>query len=255
MLARTGVPDGAERDLMAAVLDASPGAAVAGPSAAYLWGVPGWRSEPVHVVRPKGISRRPTRLAIVHEVVDLHPTQVKVLGGIPVVSPARLVCELCATHPHRAERVLDRLWSDRLLDGRTFRRTVEQLAGRGRSGSPLMRELDLARGPSYVPPASSLERRFMEIVFEPFDRQVDSGGEEWSGRVDFRHRHLPLIVEVQSERYHASLVDCAADARRRAVLERAGFLVVEVWDVDVWHHAAEVRAAVSAEIRRLRAAA
>lgn len=255
VLQRTGTPPSSRRDLMAAVLDASPGAAVAGPAAAHLWGVPGWRPVPIDLVRPKGVSRRPSGLALVHEVVDLHPTQVKVLDGIPVISPSRLVCELCATHPHRAERVLDRLWSDRLLDGRTFRRTVHQLAGRGRRGSPLMRELDEARGPAYVPPASGIERRFTEIVFEPFDRQVDLGGEEWCGRVDFRHRHLPLIVEVQSERFHASLVDRAADARRRAALEAAGFVVVEVWDVDVWHRADAIRSAIGTALRALRAAA
>ena len=227
--------------LMAAVLDASPGAAISGPTATWLWGVPGFRLSPVHVVRPRGVARRPSTLAVVHEVVDLHPSQIKVVRGIPVISPARLVCELCATHPHRAERALDRLWNERLLDGRTFRRTVEQLAGRGRTGSPLMRELDAARGPGYVPPASGLERRFMEICDFPMVRQVDLGDEEWCGRVDFKDPALPLVVEIQSERYHTSLVDQAADAARRARLEAAGAVVVEVWDTEVWHDPPTVR--------------
>jgi hypothetical protein len=41
-----------------------------------------------------------------------------------------------------------------------------------------MRELDAARGPGYVPPASSLEQRFQEITIERWIRQVDMGDEE-----------------------------------------------------------------------------
>jgi very-short-patch-repair endonuclease len=241
VMVRTGLPRTDEQIAMAAVLDASPGAALAGDSAAWLWGVPGFRLEPVHVVRPKGVSRRTSSLAMVHEVVDLHPSQIKVYRGIPVISPSRVVCELTATKPHRAERVLDWFWNEHLLDGRTFRRTVDQLAGRGRTGSPLMRELDDARGPSYIPPASGLEGRFKDICDFPMRRQVDLGDDEWCGRVDFLDLELPLIVEVQSEKYHASLVDQAADSVRKAKLEAAGFTVVEVWDYEVWHQPEVVR--------------
>jgi very-short-patch-repair endonuclease len=221
--------------LMAAVLDASPGASVAGPTGAFMWGARGFRLEPIHVVRPKGVSRRPSTLAVVHEVVDLHPSHIKVLNGIPVVSPGRVVCELAASHPHRAERVLDWFWTEHLLDGRTFGRTVGEMRDRGRKGSTFFRELDAARGPDYVPPASGLEKRFMEICPWPMRRQVDSGGEEWCGRVDFRDLELPLIVEVQSEKYHTALVDRVADANRKARLEAAGYTIVEVWDTEVWH--------------------
>ncbi|MCU1380903.1 MAG: hypothetical protein JWN29_3886 [Acidimicrobiales bacterium] len=241
VLARSGAPHTDEQALMAAVLDASPGAAIAGPSAAWMWGVPGFPLRPIHVVRHRGVARRPSSLAVVHEVVDLHPTQIRVVRGITVISPGRLVCELAATHTHRAERVLDWLWTERLLDGRTFRLTVGQLAGRGRPGSTFLRELDAARGPGYVPPASGLERRFMAICDFPMARQVDAGGDEWCGRVDFKDPELPLIVEVQSEKYHTALVDKAADTARKARLEAAGFVVVEVWDVEVWHHPDVVR--------------
>jgi very-short-patch-repair endonuclease len=241
VLARTGVPSTDDRAMMAAVLDASPGGAIAGTTAAAMWGVPGFRCHPIHVVRPKGLSRRPSTLAVVHEVVDLHPTQIKVMRGIPVISPGRVVCEMAASKPQRTERVLDWLWAERLLDGGTFHRTVGQLAGRGRKGSTFLRELDEARGPRYVPPASGVERRFTEICDFPMLRQVDVGGEEWCGRVDFKDPVLPLIVEIQSEKYHASLVDRAADAVRQERQRAAGFTVVEVWDHEVWHDPPIVR--------------
>ena len=251
VLLRTGAPWGPQQELMAALLDASPGAAIAGPTAAAMWGAPGFRIEPIHVVRHKGIARRPSTLAIVHEVVDLLPAHIKVMDGIAVISPARVVCELTASHPQRAARVLDQFWSDRLLDGRTFRRTVGELAGRGRKGSPLMRELDRVRGPGYVPPASGLEARFEEISPEGWLRQVDLGDEEWCGRVDFRHPRLPIVVEVQSEKYHTSLVDKVADAERVQRLEAAGVVVVQVWDTEVFHRPWRVREEIQAGRRRL----
>jgi very-short-patch-repair endonuclease len=258
VLACSGSPATPDRTLMAAVLDASPGAAVAGTSAAAVWEAPGFCIEPIHVVRHRGISRRGSPLGTVHEVIDLLPHHIKLVRGIPVISPARTVCELAAVvHPDRLARVLDRLWSRGLLDGGTFDRTVRELAGRGRKGSTTLRALNAERGPTYRPPGSGQERRFEQILVRhgepPMRRQVDVGDEEWTGRVDYVDRDLPLIAEVQSERHHSSLVDRAADARRLAALRAAGFHVIEVWDTQLWHEPDSVVAAVRAargEVRR-----
>jgi very-short-patch-repair endonuclease len=76
-------------------------------------------------------------------------------------------------------------------------------------------------------------------------RQVDSGNDEaWTGRVDLRDARHPLIIEVQSEKYHSALLDVEADSRRRDALERAGFIVVEVTDVELWTAPAVARARV-----------
>ena len=77
-----------------------------------------------------------------------------------------------------------------------------------------------------MPPASGLEGRTKEILAEAglggSRRQVDVGDDRWVGRVDFLSERAPLIVEVQSERYHRSLSDEWHDAARRAALEAAG---------------------------------
>jgi very-short-patch-repair endonuclease len=258
VLAVPGVPASVERTLMAAVLDASPGAVVSIGSAAHQWGAPGWRPEPIDVTRHRGIARRSSPLASVHEVIDLLPQHVKLVRGVPVTSPARTVFDVAARHhPARVERLLDWFWAERLLDGRTLDRTVAELASRGRGGSALMRDLSAARGESYVPPASGLEGRFAQILFErnmpQMRRQVDSGGEEWSGRVDFRAVEFPLIAEVHSHRHHTALVDQASDERRQARLVADGFEVVVVWDTEVWHEPSVVVARLDAAYRRQRA--
>src|SRR3546814_8936301 len=89
---------------------------------------------------------------------------------------------------------------------------LEVMAQRGRPGIRTMRQVLATRGLDYVPPASNLEARFEQILLQagdaPMRRQVDIGdGDRWIGRVDFRDAELPLIVEIQSERFHASLID------------------------------------------------
>jgi very-short-patch-repair endonuclease len=105
------------------------------------------------------------------------------------------------------------------------------------------------------PPASNLERRFVDILERagepPMRRQVDSGGDRWVGRVDFRDDRLPLVVEVQSETFHSALIDREHDAQRLADLRDAGFEVVEVTDEQVWHRPHEVLSTVREARRRL----
>src|SRR5262245_3486332 len=239
-----GAPRTDHQAVLLAVLDAAPGAVAAGPTAASLWGIAGYRPAPVHVVRPRGTSRR-SRLAVLHEVRRLLPHHVTVLDGVPVLRPERVVLDLCATeHPGRAARALDDAWRRRLLSGRSLRALVEEVASRGRPGLTVLRALLDERGDDYVPPASNLEHRFATVLSDAgvpaMRRQVDCGGDTWVGRVDFRDERLPMVVEVQSERYHSALTDRVADAARLAALRAAGFVVVEVTDEEVWHRPHEV---------------
>ena len=111
---------------------------------------------------------------------------------------------------------------------------LDDWADRGRAGTVLIRELLERRPKGYIPPASNLEARFATLAerfgIGPFRRQVDLGGEAWIGRVDFRHEHRPLVVEVLSHEHHAALVDEATDERRFAALEEAKFTVESIWD-------------------------
>lgn len=260
VLRRAGAPWTKASSLMRAVLDAGPGAVVSHGTAAAWWGLPGFDLLTVHITRPRGLTGcRVSFGQVVHTVLDLSTHQVTVLDGIPIVRPERLAFELCAcVHPLRAERAIDTGWSKGLFSGPSLRRLHAELAERGRKGTVVMREILDARPPGYVPPASGLEGRVKQILAEAglgeFRRQVDLGDDRWVGRVDFLHEKLPVIVEVQSERYHTALLDEAHDAARKAALEAAKFVVVEVWDTDVWHRRTAVVDAVREGLRRARAA-
>jgi very-short-patch-repair endonuclease len=102
-----------------------------------------------------------------------------------------------------------------------------------------------------VPPASGLEARVIEILaragLPPMRRQVDTGDEvRWIGRVDLRDEHLPLVLEIQSERFHTSLLDRQLDRERIGRLRHGGLTVVEILDDEVWHNPDRVVAKVRA---------
>ncbi len=240
VLRRTGSPATPAQRLLGAVVDAGPGAHLSHGAAAAWWGLPGFDLLTLDITRPRNITSTTTSRARLHRVIDLCAAHVTVLDGIPIVRPERVALELCATlHPARAGRALDNAWSRRLLSGPSTRRVLDELAASGRGGVVWLRTLLDERGDNYVPPATNLEARALEILRDAgmtMRRQVDSGGARWVGRVDLRCVDLPVIAEVQSERYHKALCDVADDARRLAALRAAGFVVVELWDVDVWHH-------------------
>jgi very-short-patch-repair endonuclease len=265
LLRRRGAPVSKASKLMAAVLDAGPGGFISHGTAAAWWGLPGFDLAHPHVTRARGITgTEPTIDCHLHEVVDLTPRQVTVLDGIPIVRPERLAFELFGSaHPLRAGRATETAWSKGLVSGPSLRAVFDELAGRGRSGTVAMREFLECHHDLWVPPASNLEARFAELVqghgLGPYRRQVDLGDDHWVGRVDFLHQRFPLVVEVQSERFHTALLDRAHDRRRLDALAAGGFTVVEVWDREVWHDTSALvhrireveRPFRSAEARRL----
>jgi very-short-patch-repair endonuclease len=255
LLFRAGAPVDKGTPLMQAVLDAGTGGVVAEATGAAWWGLPGYDLLNPHINRPRCITGMAPSVAMrLHEVSDMSTNQVTVLDGIPVVRPERLAFELFATsHPARAARAVETAWSKGLLSGASLRATFDELAERGRTGTVAMRQFLETHPEDWVPPASNLEARFMSIAAEArlgtWNRQVDVGATTWVGRVDFLHERLPVIVEVQSERYQTALLDAAADAVRKAALESAGFVVVEVWDTWVWHDKRRAIEAVRAALR------
>lgn len=248
VLAIAGSADTPNRRLMAAVLDVGPGALVSHRSAAAIWDLPGFFTEPIHVTGRRGAtSGGRTDLAIVHvprRVLAGHHVEI---DGIPVTTPTRTIFDLAGMglHPGRVERALDTLWARGRVDHASLTAMLEQLAAKGRSGIALMRSLITARGATYRPPESNAEVRFQELArrsgLPGFVRQVDVGGSDrWIGRVDFVDPLRRLVVEVDPGLHHGSLTDQRHDEQRRADLVDAGWLVEVVTDVDLFHRADDV---------------
>lgn len=257
-----GSAPGTGQQLMAAVLGAGTRAALSHTTGLGYWGVRGFVLDPIHVVRHRDDGDHPVPGVRIHEVRDLPASEVRVLDGIPVVSPALALLQLAGmrgVHPERVGRAVDAAWSDRLVSFRSLDALLARMSQRGRPGLTLLRTLVQERGPDYTPPASNLESRVATLLagsgLPRMRRQVDSGdGEGWIGRVDFRAEALPVVLEVQSERFHRGLTAQRHDHERLAALRRAGFEVVEASDVDVFHHPDRVLARLSVAFDRAGAA-
>jgi very-short-patch-repair endonuclease len=260
-----GTPETTHQKAMLAVLRAGAGGALSARSAGAWWGMAGNVLEPFEVERYRGHAGRSTRGQGRHEPCLLPEHHVRVLEGIPVVVPARALFEIAGTRRRGAElpwwvdrmaRMTDVAWSNRLVSGHTLHAMLEELAQRGRPGIRVMRQVLQDRPVSYDPPASGLESRFAQILEHggerPLRRQVNVGDENgWIGRVDFHDDVVPLVVEVQSERFHSGLTATSDDATRIGRMRRAGFTVIELSDVDVWQRPDRVVERVATERRRL----
>lgn len=251
-----GAPRSTAATIAAAVLDAGAGARLSDRSAASRWGLTGCRLRPLTACTASA-SRRRSSLIEVHRVRRLPDRWCTELDGIPIIRPELLAVRLFALeHPVRAATLTDRLWSMRLLSGPSIASLLDDMGARGRNGIAGLRQYLDERGLGYVPPASNLESRVKQILDAAGIRvrcQVDSGGDRWTGRVDFRSVEWPVILEVQSEAHHSALVDRNADQQRLAALRAAGFEVVELWDTTVWADAEAVVRAVRAALERCRA--
>jgi very-short-patch-repair endonuclease len=216
---------------LAAVLAAGGGAVVSHTSAAGLFRLPGFCVEPI-VVTIARRWRRPVRSVRVEQSLAVVLHHRRVVDGVPCTSLARTVFDLCGdVHPRRAERALDTALARRAVTMSALWRVLDDLAEHGRAGTVLLRSLLMEQGRRYVPPASELEARFVELARaqglpEP-RRQVSLGDDDaWIGRVDFVFQEPRLVVEVDSSEFHDALLDRRSDAERDRRLTTAGWTVL-----------------------------
>ncbi|MGI9623281.1 MAG: DUF559 domain-containing protein [Acidimicrobiales bacterium] len=244
---------------MARLLRAGPGAVVSHDSALVVWNVVNARLDPIHVTRMRAAngSKLGGDGLVSHETRKMPPHHVTTHLGFPIVTPARALADVAASTPiGRVERWVDRAWTMRLVDYSSLDLVLADLDRRGRRGIRPLRMLVERRGPGYVPPESGLESRLNSILqradLPGVRRQVDVGGRQWLGRVDFRLGDTPLLIEVQSDTYHWSLSASADDAKREAAMAAVGFQVVPIWESQVWSDRHEAVAAIEAALSQVR---
>jgi hypothetical protein len=227
----SGALDSPELRAMSAVLAGGADAVLSHTSAAALFRLPGFTIDPIVVTIPRR-WRRPMARVRIEQSLALPPHHGRLVGGIPCTSLARTLFDLCGdVRSGRAERALDTALARRAVMLPALWRVFIDLAERGRKGTVLMRQLLTARGPDYVPPASELEARFIELAHQEGlpapRRQVDLGdADSWIGRVDFVFDEARVVVEVDSSEFHDGLLDRHNDAHRDRRLETDGWTVL-----------------------------
>ena len=235
-----GSPPTWQQELMVAMVDAGPGAAVSHESAAALLGLPGYWPGPVEISRPRGPQRGVPMVGQVHESRLLPEHHVTVLDGLRVTTVPRTLFDLAGVRGARFERTkraVENAVSHNPAVLSALRRMLPELATCGRPGVADMREILGGWPPGHVPPASGLEARAIALLEEAgifADRQVDLGGESWIGRVDLKVKGAPVVVEVDSVVHHTSPSDRERDRRRDEQLSELGLTVVRVTEEEVF---------------------
>jgi len=247
IILEAGLPHTDLRRALAAVLESSPGAMLHAEAALGWAGLPGFNLQSIQVARPRGLSSSPSTLAELHHLRSVRAHDVIVVRGVPTETVLRAIWSIAArcSSPHlvdigyeRIGRLLDAANRMDLVTWAGLHEMVGDIQQRGRAGTVLMRALAEQREPGASHTETRQEGRLEELLDKsgdrPLRRQIVVGGHEPIGRCDHRDDELPLVVETNSETYHTTPTDQAADELRYHRLTLAGFTVGVVWEQDLW---------------------
>jgi very-short-patch-repair endonuclease len=237
-----------------ATLDVPGGATACDFTAAWIWGFPGFPLRRIEVLANRS-HHRESQLAWVRQPRLVPPGHVTTWKGIDVTSVALTIFHLAArVHPERLNRLVVNVCKRSRSVHEQLHDLLPVLAKQGRNGITAMRWVlaTWPRGCSF--PDSGQELRFEQLLeaagITGLRRQVDLGGHEWIGRVDYLCERTTVIFEIDSELHHTAPEDVAADQRRDGALLAAGHPeVVRIWTEQLWSHPDEVAGIV----RRARA--
>ena len=256
VLRRTGAPESWRQRVMIAVLDAGPDGGVGSfETAGAVWELPGFATGPIEVTQTRVHRSREPSFGVLHRPVLLLPSHITVVHGIPVTTIGRTIFDLAGRLKYeRIERIAERVIAQSPGTLLALHALLEQLAAKGRPGIASMRKFLATRPPGYVACASGLELRFRKLGEEAgvrdLRRQVDLGGHDWIGRVDFCDE-LKLIYEVDSILHHTTPGDSLRDEERDKALKAAGFAdVVRIPEEWIWHEPCRAVQAVVEARRR-----
>jgi very-short-patch-repair endonuclease len=214
-----------EQEAMAAVLDAGEGAVVSHLAAARLWRLTDRAVTKIDITVPH--NRKGPRGA--RRTRSLPERDVRVIGHIPVTSPARTIVDLAAElGPAELEALLDTA----LKNGRTTIASMRRaLDGTTTRGTSVLRRLVADRGSGV--PESELERRFIRLTRKARLPQPIRQHKVGNRRVDFAYVDRRIAIELDGRADHGTKTVFEADRRRQNELALAGWLVLRFTWADV----------------------
>ncbi|MFG1775314.1 DUF559 domain-containing protein [Micromonospora sp. NPDC049048] len=226
------------------------GAAIAGRSAAYLWGVDLLaRDAPVTVLVPRAARMRPhPRLRVTRSVVP--GSDRTRFGGLPVTTALRTAFDLGRQAPRDEALVaVDALLHRRVVKLAALRAYAD--ARHGWPGLPLLREiLALAEPLAESPMETRLRLLLLDAGLPPPTPQHDvrDAAGRFVGRVDLAWPALRVAVEYDGD-HHRERVHFRQDVARLNALRAAGWIVLRFTADDVLRNRNRTVRLVTAALR------
>ncbi|MEU7999145.1 DUF559 domain-containing protein [Micromonospora sp. NPDC049060] len=226
------------------------GGAIAGRSAAYLWGVDLLRRDaPVTVLLPRAARMRAHPRLRVHRSVVPDSDRTR-LGGLPVTTPLRTAFDLGRQAPRDEALVaVDALLHRRVVKLPALRAYAD--ARPGWPGLPLLREiLALAEPLAESPMETRLRLLLLDAGLPPAIAQHDvrDADGRFVGRVDLAWPTLRVAVEYDGD-HHRERAHFRQDVARLNALRAAGWIVLRFTADDVLRHPSRTAALVSQALR------
>jgi len=256
-----GLPPSWERSVLAACLAAGPEAVASHRSAARLWRLIDTSEEIVEITVP--YARRPRlRRVTIHRSTDLRVEQTTVRRRIPVTNPLRTMVDLAAVlPPEKVEDALDAgLRWPALFSVAAVKATLNQLAGRGRSGAGVLRKVLEEREFGDEVSDSDLEKRMSKLLRRAglppavFHYAVCTPAGVFLAEVDFAYPEIKLAIEVDGFGAHGTPRAMAKDFVRQNGLVPYGWRVLRFTWRQVTRQPEMVAAAILAVLEALPAA-
>jgi len=226
-----GAAESWEQSQLAACLAGGSASAASFRAAAWLWRLDGFRvPDQLEITVPRA---RRARLpgVVVHDTRVMGAAHVTTLGGIPVTTPARTLCDLtaCCGLGQVARALNDALRRD-LTTLTRIQRVFLDLANRGRRRSTFMRALLEERLPGFDPGESEQEAKIVRwLVGAGLPRPAQQHRVEINGRryrLDLAYPRQLVGIEYDGWDAHRSRTAFDADRERDIELEEAGWLML-----------------------------
>ncbi|HEX7293289.1 MAG TPA: DUF559 domain-containing protein [Solirubrobacterales bacterium] len=231
---------------MAAVLSCGPLALLSHRSAAALWGIAtGPAEKEVEVVVPGELRRRRPGIRL-RRRTDLSSEHRREVAGIPVTDPVSTLVDFASCVVEwRVEKAINEADRLGLIGVEALRVELQSL--RPRPGMTCLRRL---LGCDALTD-TGLEREFLDIVREAGMSMPTTQAWVNGYRVDFYWPDLRLVVEVDGWRHHRTPGEQATDRRRDQAHAKTGLTTLRFAERQVRHEPWQVRATLSAVMRRL----
>ncbi len=177
-------------------------------------------------------ARRPVHgEVVVHRSRDLVPAHVTVRRGVPVTKPARTLVDVgCLVSRPLFVTALERALHRRLVTVRSLRSMIEEVAGRGRNGVGVLREVLDQRALGDARPESMLEplmaRLCARSAVVDVRYQAELVLEGRRIRPDFLVPDAKVVIEVDGLGVHGTRDALDRDLERQNLLISNGYQVL-----------------------------